>query len=59
MAININKKGGEIMRRLIPIEELWDQADQSGIDPNRLMVDLDDVCEINPEDLEPEEIEED
>jgi len=59
MVININKRGGEIMRKLIPIEELWDQAEQSGIDPNHLMVDPDDVCEINPEDLEPEEIEED
>jgi hypothetical protein len=52
-------KGGEIVRRLIPIEELWDQAEESGIDPNHLMVDPDDVCEINPEDLEPEKIEED
>ena len=49
------------MRRLIPIEEIWDEAEQSGINPNNLMVDPDDVCEINPEDLEPKDkdIEED
>ena len=40
------------MRKLIPIEEIWDEAEQSGINPSHLMIDPDDVCEINPEDLE-------
>ncbi|MFC2014163.1 hypothetical protein ACFLU8_04775 [Chloroflexota bacterium] len=43
------------MRRLVPIEQLIDDAEQEGINPSHMLVDPEDVCSVDPDDLELDE----
>ena len=40
------------MRKLVPIEQLLEQAEQDGLDTSHMLVDPDDVCSINPDELD-------
>ena len=39
------------MRKLVPIEQIIEEAEQDGINPNYMLVDPDDVCSVNPDEL--------
>ena len=46
-------------RKLIPLEQIIEDAENEGTNPSHLLVDPDDVCEVDPDEiLESEEDEE-
>ena len=42
-------------RKLIPLEQVIEDAENEGTNPNHLLVDPDDVCEVDPDELDLEE----
>ena len=40
------------MRKLIPIEQLIEEAEQAGINVSHMLVDPDDICSVDSDELE-------
>ena len=38
-------------RRLIRLEQILDDAEAEGVNPNHLLVDPDDICQIDPDEI--------
>ena len=38
-------------RKLIPLEQVIEDAENEGTNPNHLLVDPDDICEVNPDEI--------
>ncbi|MFC2032695.1 hypothetical protein ACFLUS_05000 [Chloroflexota bacterium] len=38
-------------RRLIPLEQVISDAENEGTNPSHLLVDPDDICEVDPDEL--------
>jgi hypothetical protein len=43
------------VRKLVPLQQLIDEAREQGLDDTVMLVDPDDVCTVNPDELELEE----
>jgi hypothetical protein len=43
------------MRKLVPLQQLIDEAREQGLEDSVMLVDPDDVCTVNPDELELEE----
>jgi len=37
-----------MVRKLVPLEQLMEDAEQEGLNPSHLLVDPDDVCTVDP-----------
>jgi len=43
------------MRRLVPLRQLIEDAEENGEDVAHMVVDPDDVCSVNPDELDDQE----
>ena len=40
-----------MVRKLVPLERLLEDAESEGYNPSHLMVDPSDICEVDPEEI--------
>ena len=40
-----------MVRKLVPLEQVIEESEREGINPAHLLVDPDDICEVDPDEM--------